>query len=640
MSVGIRIMKNSLRACAFAPALSVLSLAVASAVQAQTVELDPVVVSATRIEQKLSDVIPSATVITREEIERSQAATLIDLIQSQPGIEIGRNGGPGTTSSIFMRGQASSSVAMFIDGVRVQTDHFGGVKVIDIPPSQIERVEVLRGNMSALYGDAATGGVIHIYTRAGAGFSGGNASVTYGSRNTVDASAGYQVNEDGWKGGFSVNRFDTDGYSAQNVTQAPLANPDKDGYERNALFVNLERSVNPDLAFGIQANSIESRAEYDSSNSPSFFDPRGDLPSDLHHNKTKTADVSVYSRFKINEDWSSRFGLTQSNFAYDEYKNIGAGFVNTTRSDGDQLSLEWSNSYKLGAGNATFGLDTVDATFKSGRPASLTKYKRSLNAFYIGYSGRAGAFDYQANARHDSIAAKSIEEKIKNSKSTWLLAAGYQLTDDLKITGMHSTSFRVPNTGELFMGGNPNLKPEESEGSEIGFQYSSFLGLFNVVHFDTKTKNQIDFSPFPWENTAKTENSGVELSLTGSAKNVGYKASYVSQDPRNAVNNARLARRAKEYASLDLTTSVSRIDWGANLIWSANRADSQINSFPSVPVTNSSYTVVNLTASKKLVPEWIARVKVENAFNEKYQLAHGFDAVPRGVFVTLQYQPK
>jgi vitamin B12 transporter len=620
------IMKKSLRAHAFVPALYVLSLAVAASLHAQTIELDPVVVSATRIEQKLSDVIPSATVITREEIERSQAPTLVDLIQGQPGIEIGRNGGPGSVASIFMRGQASSSVAVFVDGVRVQTDHYGGVKVIDIPPSQIERVEILRGNMSALYGEAATGGVIHIYTRAGADFTGGNASLTYGSRNTVDASAGYQVKQDGWKAGFSVNRFDTDGYSAQNVTQAPLANPDKDGYERNGLFVSLERSVNSDLAFGIQANAIESGAEYDNA-----FHP----PTDLHHDKTKSDDVTIYSRFKFNEDWSSRVGLTQSNFSYDQFRNSGSGFENTDRSKGEQFSFGWSNSYKLGSGNATFGLDTVDATFKSGRPASLTKYKRSSNAFYVGYSGRAGLLDYQANARHDSVTAKSAASTIKNNKTTWLLGAGYHLTADLKITATQSTSFRAPNTAELFTpnGGNPNLNPEEQKGSDLGFQYFSSLGLIKVVYFETKTSNLIT-GWNPMTNTAKAKNSGVELSLAGVANSVGYKASYVSQDPRNAVTNARLARRAKEYASFDLTTNLSGIDWGANLIWSSDRLDgTTVNRL-------GSYTVVNLTASKKLSPEWIGRVKLENAFDEDYQLAYGYNTPPRGVFVTLQYSPK
>jgi vitamin B12 transporter len=597
------------------------------------ITLDPVIVSATRVEQQLSDVLPSATVITREEIERAHAPTLIDLLQGQPGIEIGRSGGPGTQSSIFMRGQASTSVAVFIDGVRVQTDHIGGVKIVDIPPSQIERVEILRGNMSALYGEAATGGVIHIYTRAGADSTGGNASLTYGSRNTVDASAGYQVNQDGWKAGFSVSRFDTDGYSAQNDTQAPLANPDKDGYERNGLFVSLERSLNSDLAFGIQANSIQSRAEYDHA----FHSP-----TDLHHDKTKTDDVTLYSRFTFNEEWSSRVGLTQSNFSYDQFRNRGAGFVNTDRSEGKQFSFEWSNSYKLGAGNATFGLDAVDATFKSGSPASLTKYKRSSNAFYLGYSGRAGALDYQANARHDSITSKSPTSSIKNGKSTWLLAAGYQLTDELKITGMQSTSFRAPATSELFASwGNKNLKPKEHESSELGFQYQLESSVLRLVYFDTKTRNDFEFESggSTLRPIGSTNNSGYELSLSGLMNSVSYRASYVSQDPRKVIDNSRLTRRAKEYASFDITTNVASIDWGASVIWSGARADNNIVNF-SESVTNSSYTVVNLTASRKLSPEWTGRVKLENAFNEKYQLAHGFDAVPRGIFVTLDYRPR
>lgn len=618
-------------ALAFGFGSSVVFAQAGSEVDLGATVLDPVIVSATRYEQQLSDVLPSATVITREEIERSQAPTLIDLIQGQPGIEIGRNGGPGTVASIFMRGQASKSVAVFIDGVRVQTDHYGNVKVVDIPPSQIERVEILRGNMSALYGEAATGGVIHIYTRAGVGFSGGNASVTYGSRNTVDASAGYQVNQDGWKTGFSLNRVETDGYSAQNVTQAPLANPDKDGYERNGLFVSLEKSVNSDLAFGIQANAIESEAEYDNA---------FQSPTNLHHDKTKSDDVSIYSRFKFNEDWSSKVGLTQSNFSYDQFTNSGSGFVNTNRSEGEQFSFGWSNSYKLGAGNAAFGVDSVDATFKSGSPASLTKYKRSSNAFYVGYSGRAGLLDYQANARHDSVTAKSAASTIKNSKTTWLLGAGYHLTDDLKITATQSTSFRAPNTGELFGDyGNLALQPQEHKGSEFGLQYTSSFGVLRGVYFETKTNNDfaygMDNKPY---NTAESKNSGIELSLAGVANDIGYKASYVSQDPRNAVTNARLTRRAKEYASFDLTANVARIDWSANVIWSGTRADNHLVTW--APLTNSSYTVVNLTASKKLTPEWTGRVKVENAFNEKYQLVHGFDAVPRGIFVTFQYQPK
>lgn len=123
--------------------------------------------------------------------------------------------------------------------------------------------------MSALYGEAATGGAIHIYTRTGAGLSGPNASISYGSRNTTDMSVGYGINHNGLKAGITVQRFDTDGYSAMNAQQTPTVNPDKDGYTRDGVFLNLEKSVNPDLTLGFQANQIKSFVEYDNSGSAS-----------------------------------------------------------------------------------------------------------------------------------------------------------------------------------------------------------------------------------------------------------------------------------------------------------------------------------------------------------------------------------
>jgi vitamin B12 transporter len=594
-------------------------------------------VSATRVEQQLSDVLPSATVITREEIERAQAPTLVDLLQGQPGIEIGRNGGPGSVASIFMRGQNSVNVAIFIDGVRVQTDAIGSLKLIDLPPSQIERVEILRGNMSAIYGEAATGGVINIYTRSGAGSAGGHASLTYGSRNTFNASAGYHVNQDDWKAGFSVYKFDTDGYSAQNVQQAPLANPDKDGYERDAVFLNLEKTIRAGLSFGVQANFIDSKAEYDSSSALS-----GDLPSHSHFDKTKSNDVTLFSKFKLNQEWSSRLGVTQSDFSYDQFRNRGAGFVNTSKSKGDQLSLDWSNIYKLGQGHATFGVDAVNAEFKSGAPSSLMKYKRNSNGYYLGYSGGVGALDYQANARQDTINARSSTKKIKKTKPTWLLAVGYQLTDELKLTAMHSTSFRAPAVEELFDSawtkGNPSLEPEAHRGREIGFSYQTRIGAMRVVHFDTETTNAIAYDPgaeSDYFNIGRVKNKGLELSFIGDTAGWGYRISAVSQNPKNAETGVRMARRAKEYATIDVTTSGLGIDWGANLIWSGSRKDSDFSRH-----INKSYTRINLLASKKLTPVLTGRLKVENAFNESYQLVRGFDAVPRGIFFTLDYRPR
>jgi vitamin B12 transporter len=632
-------MKNrSIRARRFAPSLSVLSLAVAASLQAQTIELNPVVVSASRIQQKISDVIPSANVITREEIERSQAPTLVDLIQGQPGIEIARNGGPGTLSSIFMRGQASANVAVFIDGIPVQRDSFGGLKLVDIPPSQIERVEILRGNMSALYGESAVGGAIHIFTLAGAGKSGPSASVAFGSRNTSNLTAGYNLNGDDFKLGISVQKFKTDGFSAMNPRQSSLVNPDKDAFERESFFINGEKRVSKDLAIGFQANQIDSKVNYDSNVNEGLVynadftrvlrDEYTNEASDTHRSKQKSSDLTAYTRFKPSTEWTSRLAMTQSRFDGNEFRNGAANGAY----DGDQLGVQWGNTYKIGNGNANFGVDVTNAEFKT-----PTKYERDSLGYYVGYSGRFDRLDYQANLRRDEIKSKEGNTAKENSANTWLLGAGYQLTHALKLTSLVSTSFRAPAVGELFGAwGNPTLQPQEHKGGEFGLQHQSAIGRLRAVYFNTETKNDFaygtDSKPY---NIAKSENKGIELSLNGNAAGWGYRLSAVAQDPKNAESGARLARRAKEYGSIGLTKTAMGVDWGGNVILSGNRKDSDYNS-----EFNSSYTVVNLTAAKKLTPEWTGRVRVENAFNENYQLVHGYNIPQRGVFVTLQYQPK
>jgi vitamin B12 transporter len=419
-------MKNSFRARGFAPALSVLSLAVAASLHAQTVELEPVVVSATRIEQKLSDVIPSASVITREEIERSQAPTLIDLIQGQPGVEIGRNGGPGTVASIFMRGQDSKNVAVFIDGIPVQRDAIGGLKLVDIPPSQIEKVEILRGNMGAIYGESAVGGVINIYTRTGGLFSGPNASISYGSRNTSDATAGYSIKGRDYRLGISLQRFDTDGFSAMNPSQNPTRiNPDKDGLERESIFVNGEKTVNKDLTLGFQANKLKSKNEYDSD----YHDPDDDWINDassmdIQKSRQNSSELSLYGRYNYSPRWLTSFYVADSRFKnFETYDGTDNGSYK-----GDQIRLGFNNIYRLGKGNTTFGFELTKADFAS----YGEDYKRKTLSSYLGYSGQVGLLDYQANVRRDEVKDNSNSSTLKESANTWLLGLGYLLSENTK----------------------------------------------------------------------------------------------------------------------------------------------------------------------------------------------------------------
>jgi vitamin B12 transporter len=634
-------MKNSFRARGFAPALSVLSLAVAASLHAQTVELEPVVVSATRIEQKLSDVIPSASVITREEIERSQAATFIDLIQGQSGVEIGRNGGPGSVASIFMRGQESKNVAVFIDGTPVQRDAFGVLKLVDIPPSQIEKVEILRGNMGAIHGESAVGGVINIYTRTGATFSGPTASVAYGSRNTSDAAAGYSIKGSDYRLGISLQRFETDGFSAMNSRQDSLVNPEDDSFNRESIFVNGETTPNSKVAFGFQSNYINSAVAYDRNlnrglqydNNPPYdviADLYTDESTDEHISFHKSSDLTIYSRIKPYSGWDSRVAITKSYFDSRDILNgtPGGSF------EGDQLGLQWSNTYKFGAGSAIFGIDSINSKFET-----PTIYERNSRGYYLGFNGRLDLLDYQVNLRRDDIESKNIDEPNTQTKNTWLVGTGYHLTDTVKLVGLVSTAFRAPAVGDLYGDyGNPNLQPQEHQGRELGVQYQGMLGSLRAVYFTTETKNDfgygLDYKPY---NITTSVNKGVELDFNGYLAGWNYELNTVFQDPHNPETDIPRARRAKNYGSFVLSKSVFGLDLGTKISWAGKRKD--IDYDPDKRF-NGSYTVVNLTASKKLSPEWTGRVKLENAFNEDYQLAYGYNTPPRGVFVTLQYQPR
>jgi vitamin B12 transporter len=218
------------------------------------------------------------------------------------------------------------------------------------------------------------------------------------------------------------------------------------------------------------------------------------------------------------------------------------------------------------------------------------------------------------------------------------MASGYQVTETLKLTALISTSFRVPNTGELFNTqytiGNPNLKPEEHKGYELGLNYATPIGALRLVHFQSETSNAIAYkSGSPnYENIGLVENRGIEAAFTGVLHGWTYKFASVHQNPINAKTQARLARRARDYGSVDLSKQMMGIDWGAQLLASGNRVDSSNRL--------EAYTLVHLMASKKWTPDWTARVKIENAFNETYQLAYGYNTPPRGVFVSFQYQPK
>ncbi len=574
------------------------------------------ITSAANVEQDLADVLPSANVITRWEIEQSPAATVIDLIQSEPGIEIGRNGGPGTASSIFMRGQASTNVAVFIDGVKVQRDQYGNLAIIDIPTSNIDRIEILRGNMSALYGEGATGGAIHIFMRQDATQTTPYGTLTLGSRETKDLTAGIQGIANSVTYNLAVQDYKTVNPSTINTAQQPSTNPDKDPYNRRSVYGSVKRKINENTTVGISGNRVDSRVHYDSNSGTN---------DDLYADQV-TQDITVNAVSKLTERLQSNASITQSTYSYVEITNGSE----TRRSEGDQTSFSLLNTLSLDNNNVTFGIDSTDGNFTS---YSSTHERTSIGLF-TGLSGKSDiGIDYQLNLRSDEIKSEVASTKYTNKKDTWLAGLGYALNESTKLTAIYSTSFRAPGTAELSY--NPSLKSEEHQGYEIGISRNTNSWSGRLVSFVTDTKNEITWSGCSGVlvcNVGESSNKGFELEANSYLGDIEVTLSHVIQDPKNDSNNTRLARRAKNYSTLGFNGLSWGYDWNTEIVHSGDRVDGSNTLKP--------YTITNVTVSKKIVPNWTAKIKLENVFDEKYQLAYGYDAVPFGAFLSIQYQPQ
>ena len=598
---------------------------VSSTIYAQDT-VNPIVVSASRVAQTLSDVLPSVTVITRAEIERSLAPTVADLLQGEAGFEFGRNGGPGTVTSFFLRGQNSVSVAIYVDGVRSQVDSIGTVNAIDFPISQIEKIEILRGNAGALYGEAAIGGVINITTRRGGGNPSQYASVSYGSRNTSEVVVGYSGGVDDLTFNISANQFQTDGFSAINTNQIKFANPDNDGATNRTFLASLSKNINSDLSLGLRLKSSRNEASYDDFFASSVADQTA-----THLFKTLNDDVTIFSNYQINPNWVTRLDVTESRLQYEDYQNgIQKSAASGGYTLGRQTSERWFNTYQYGTHRFNFGIDAYQADYTS----FGSTVQRTSNGYFLGYNKKFEQVDLQLNARHDEILATSNQTSKANSANTYLFGLGYYLTEQFKLTSTVSTAFRAPAAGELFgFGGNSNLNPEIHHSNELGVVYSLNNALVRLVRFNTSTDNAIVYASSTYSNVPKVQNTGYELTSNIAWNKYRLRFSAVSQDPKDIQTGLQLARRAQQYGSIDLNRIFDfGYEVGTRIYAVSDRVDGTNNL--------AGYTVLNVYGGKRLDKDWMIRAKVENVANTDYQLAYGYKTPGFGVFMNLIYQPQ
>lgn len=593
--------------------------------------LKEVVVTASRNEQLLSSTLPNTSVITRQDIERSQAVDLVTLLQREAGLQRTQNGGIGTVSSVFMRGSPSLQTLVLIDGVpQNKQDASGAVSLEHLMLDNIERVEIVRGNVSAIYGSGAIGGVIQIFTRRGTAEPSASVSMELGPRASRKLSGSVSASLGDTSIYAGVARITTDGFSAINSAQLPGANPDADGYNNTSANLSLTHRLSSDHSFGARLMQSDSDTAYDNAFG---------APTDIQTSSTRLSQATLFTDNTWGK-WRSRLSLSEQS---DKSRSQDNGFFGSTDGFTTRATvLNWVNTIALGRDwVASAGLEQqrqhVDTSSDS---AFATPYNRERNtsAVFAGVEGKLGKGGLQLNLRHDKVGDLG--------QSTGFLGYGYPVTDQVKLIASTSSAFNAPPLGYLFAPGygNPLLQPERARSHELGLQYEQGRQLVRATYFDTHIQDQLnyDFITSAFANIGRTRNSGLELSYRGSVGATDVHASLTVQDPVDEITSQRLARRAANLLSLGLSHLLGAWRFGADLQYSSERPDAYSDplTFSTISTTLPAYSVLDLSVSYQLSPAVMLKARLDNATDQSYQTVYGYNQQPRSLYLGLTWTPK
>ncbi len=602
-------------------------------------DLPPVVVTASRIEQPQTDALPHTTVITAEDIRERQPADLLSLLRSEAGIQFTQNGGPGQTSSLFMRGATPGEALILIDGVPVRRQGFAPAPALEhILPQQIDHIEIVRGNVSAIYGSSAVGGVIQIFTRQGAGKPAATLSAEAGSRGTRQLSGALSGKSGDTRYALSVTRFRTDGFSANNTAQYPNENPDKDG-DRNTSFAgNVSHEWAKGHEIGARAYADDGRFQFDGGGSGAV--------TDVNEGQSKQHSLAVFSKDRLLPNWLSTLTLSQTATRDDSRSVAASGY--TIRSNSDATLLQWANEVSLSpdwtlVAGMDAGREKLDAFSDYGFGAAQNAYHRSTSSIYAGLNGKIDAHQWQLNVRRDHVGSAG-------SDLSAYLGYGYALTRSVKLIASASSAFNAPTLAQLFdpLSGNPALRAEKSRSYEVGAQYALGTAIVRATLFKTKTKDQFSVDPnncfsgaypasCPTFNLAKADNQGVELSASGQLAGIDAHASLTYQEPKDDATGQLLIRRARTLASLGLSRSFGAWNVGGDLQYAGSRPDTDFSTGEKKKL--ASYWLANFTVRRRISRKISVHGRIDNLFNRDYQTAYGYNQPPRGVFIGISWQP-
>ncbi len=571
-----------------------------------------IIVTATRTARTADATLAPVTVITRKQIEQSQASSVAELLRGTAGIDLSNTGGWGKATSLYLRGTNSSHVLVLVDGVRVGSATLGTTPFALLPVDQIERIEIVRGPRSSLYGSEAIGGVIQIFTRRGREGLHLNAAGGGGSFGTRHASAGISGGSGGSHFSLEGSHFATDGINAM-VNN----NPDRDGYHNNSASLNLGRNFASGGAFDLDLMHAEGLNRYDNA-----YDP-----SSAYDNGFVEQVAAARLRLPLSDWWD--LSLRAGSSIDDEVDHTNGVRSSRFRTIRDQFS--WQNDFPFGTRQMlSVGLDLLRDTVSS--TTSYASNSRDNKGLFASWQGGFGPADFQLGLRQD-------DNQAFGGHTTGNLDLGLALGAGLRAIASYGTAFKAPTFNDLYYPGygNPELKPESSHSAELGLRGSHGWGRWGLALYRTDIDDLIDaVCDSSWNCAAQNVNrariDGFEASLDISRQTWSLRTALTLLNPRNRDSGKLLARRSTESFRLDLDRRWGRLASGLGVVVQGRRYDDSANTRPL-----GAYTLVNLHADLTLGRGLSLAGHVDNLLDEDYRTASDYNSPGRGYFLSLRY---
>lgn len=605
--------------------LSLLSLAISALpAMAQTaaappgvtpsVSLQNTVVTATRTPQRVDELVGDMVVIDRATIERSTGRTLPELLARAAGVQFSSNGGLGKSSSVNIRGAEARHSILLIDGVRFGSATTGTPSWDTIPLDMIERIEILKGPASALYGSEAVGGVVQVFLRKGATGLSAYSSVTAGSRGYGQVTAGVNGGSGPLVYSLGVQKTRESGFSATNSkVQFGNFNPDDDGFDQNSINASVAYQLSPDWKLDAGLLAADSTNHTDD----------GPGRDTQYKGKSRVARAGVEGQ--VLPGWKTTARVSQGSDSSRALVAAPSVFPSLFKTTQNQLS--WQNDIDTRVGVVLAGLEQLKQKVDSTTKYTVTD--RTVSSAFVGLNGSAGPHSWQANLRRD-------DNSQFGGSTTGFGGYGLAITPQWRVNAAYGTSFVAPSFNQLYFPGfgNANLQPEHGRNTDLGITWSDAGHTVKLVHFDNKIRGFITSTTNP-QNVPRARIDGYTLSYDGAFGPLSFNASVDAMNPRNELTGKRLPRRSADLARVGADYAVGPWTLGASVLRAGKSFDDTANTR-----LLGAHTTADLYVDYVVNPEWKVQTKLNNLTNRQYETAYGYNQPGRAVYVTLGYRPK